>query len=258
MIFRPTTLAAGWRSVALAASKDKDRPILTGVLVEQYAEGLRLVATDSYMALHAFVPSLEAEIGFDPEPLLDESPIASCIVADPDGRGRGLLAYAAQLAAKDNLGEIRVDLGVIAHEDEDAPSFAGMEARWCVIEVSERERVKLRLIEGEYPAWRALFAGHEAEETKNVALNLELLARLSKLPKITGCKVLRWEFHGETAAAAVTLDESFPHVSGLVMPCRWDVYDNKPEPPEDDPTDGMDPLETSTIESDSNEIEPGA
>lgn len=256
MIFTPSTLAAGWRSVALAASKDKDRPILNGILVEQYATGLRLVATDSYMVLHTFVPTLRAEADYDPEPTIDEAPITSCIVSDPDGRGRGLLAYAAQLEGKQLLSEIRVDLGVIAQEDENNPSFAGMEARWCIVEVSERERVKLRLTEGEFPNWRALFVGHEAEETKQVALNLELLARLAKLPKITGRGVLGWEFHGETKSAAVSLLDSFPYVSGLVMPCRWDVYENRPAP--DDETDGQEAIETAAIESGAREIGPGA
>lgn len=44
------TLARAWLSVALASSKDTGRPQLDRtVLVEQYREGLRLVATDSHV-----------------------------------------------------------------------------------------------------------------------------------------------------------------------------------------------------------------
>ncbi len=41
-------LAAALRQVVPAASSDDARPILTGVLVTAEADGLRLVATDSY------------------------------------------------------------------------------------------------------------------------------------------------------------------------------------------------------------------
>ena len=248
MIFQPATLARGWRSVALAGSKDAARPILTGIYVEQYATGFRLVATDSYMLLHTFVPTLEAERDFEPEPSIDEAPLASCVVADPDGRGLGLLAYAQKLATKDapELDEISVDLGVIAQEDEDAPAFAGMEARWCVITISERERVKLRLIEGEYPNWRGLLLGLDAEETKQVGLHLDRLATLAKLKKTAGESVLGWSFQGENKPARVELVNSFPHISGLVMPCQWNVYDNEPVPEkakDDDEIDGQEAID---------------
>lgn len=229
MIFYPSTLAKGWRSVALAASSDKDRPLLCGVLVEQYPEGVRLVATDSYMLLTSWVPNLEAERDLKPEPGLDESPIATAVVLDPHGRGKGLLAHAQQLAADEAIDEIRLDLGVVAVEDPNAPEFAGMEPRWCVIEVSERERVKLRLCEGEYPTWRSLMVGRDPIATERVALNPDLLARLAKLGKIQAETRLGLSFTGQDKPVAVDLIDSHPFVSGLAMPCRWDLAANEPE-----------------------------
>lgn len=229
MIFFPSTLAKGWRSVALAASSDKARPILCGVQVEQYPEGVRLVATDSYVLLSSWVPNLEAERDLKPEPGMDEPPMATAIVLDPHGRGKGLLAHAQQLAVDDGIDEIRMDLRVVAVEDPDAPGFAGMEPRWCVIEVSERERVKLRLCEGEYPNWRRLLDGLTPQASERVALAPDLVARLATLGKIQKETRLGWTFTGEDKPVAVDLIDSHPFVSGLAMPCRWDLETNAPE-----------------------------
>ncbi len=45
--------------VLVAASNDASRPILTGVLIENYEEGLRLVATDSYRLAIRNLPGLQ-------------------------------------------------------------------------------------------------------------------------------------------------------------------------------------------------------
>lgn len=230
MIFYPATLAKGWRSVAIAASTDKARPILTGVYVEQYRTGLRLVATDSYMMLVTWVPSYDAERSFDPEPPMTEAPDATAIVLDPDGRGRGLLAHAQQLAARDEITEMRVDLGVIMVEDEDAPRLAGMEPRWCVIEIPERERVKLEIAEGStYPNWRSLIIGGPSPvPSQHIALAPNMVERLAKLGKIQAETRLGFTFTGDDKPVLMDLVDSFPFVSGLVMPCLWDVDSNKP------------------------------
>lgn len=247
MIFHPSTLAAGWRGVALAAAKGAERPALASIRVEQYPHGVRLVASDSYMLLTTWVPDRTAEDEFLPEPDDDEAPIAVATVMDPHGRGKGLLAHAQQLAKADppEITEVHLSLGVVI-EDTASPSLAGMETRWCIIEISERERVKLQLYDGEYPTWRSLFLGYQSEETKAVALNLEILAKLAKLPKITGHGVLGWEFGGANKMARVELLDSFPAIAGVVMPCRWDLDRNAPA---DQDPDLDDVIDVEVIES---------
>lgn len=228
MIFYPITLSKGWRSVALARSGDKARPALTGIHVESHDAGIRVVATDSYMMLSAWIPNVEAERDFEPEPTIDAAPVATTTVLDPHGRGLGLLAHAAKLHQDDEIDEIRIQLGVSLSDESDAKPFDGMEVTWCVIEVADRERVKLPIYEGEFPQWRRLLAHHNAEETKQVLLNLELLGRLAKLPKLTGENGLAWTFGGANGAARVELVNSFPFVEGVVMPCRWDIDADRP------------------------------
>lgn len=236
MHFAPGTIARGWRSVALAASKDDARPILTGIYVEQYGTGLRLAATDSHVLLHTFIPNQQAELDFEPEPELDDAPLYSCIVSDPHGRGKGLLAHAAKIA--DEIESVRVDLGVVVNETENAPSFAGMEARWCVVEISERERVKLQLIEGVFPEWRKLLLGLSGVATANVAMAPDKLVQVAALGKINKETRLGFTFTGPDKPVGLELIDSHPFVSGLVMPCRWDLAANAPdndgaEPPEE-------------------------
>lgn len=231
MIFSPSTLAKGWRCVAVAASKDSARPILTGVFVEQYRSGVRLTATDSYMLLTTWVPNFEAERDFDPEPPLDEAPIKSAIVLDPDGRGKGTFAYAQKLAANHEIDEIRLDLGVQIVEDETNPGFAGMEPTWCVIEINDRERLKLKVCDGAYPNWRALTTGLTPIESLRIALSPAMLERVAKLGTIQKETRVGLTFTGEDKPAMFELIDSFPFVSGIVMPYRWDLDDNKPETP---------------------------
>lgn len=230
MIFNAHTLAKGWRSVAIASGSDKYAPALDhAVFIEQYSNGVRLVATDSTVLLHTWCPTAEAEEEFwyDP-PEWDDVPLATAVALDPHGRAKGFLAHAQQLAGDDNAGmiEISLDLGVVVEEHE--PRIAGLAPTWCILEMRKRERLQLRLYEGEWPNWRALYLGVVPQATAMVALNLEVAGRLAKLAKIHGTTRLGYHFAGPMAMAKVELLESIPEIHGLVMPCRWDLANNQP------------------------------
>ena len=102
--------------VLVAASNDASRPILTGVLMENYEEGLRLVATDSYRLAIRNLPGLE--VGD-----------AALIPA------RGLKELARTVAAE----QVRVAI----RERE-------------VVFASDRGSLSIRLIEGTFPNYRQL------------------------------------------------------------------------------------------------------
>ncbi len=102
--------------VLVAASNDASRPILTGVLMENYEEGLRLVATDSYRLAIRNLPGLE--VGD-----------AALIPA------RGLKELARTVAAE----QVRV---AIRERD--------------VVFASDRGSLSIRLIEGTFPNYRQL------------------------------------------------------------------------------------------------------
>ena len=102
--------------VLVAASNDASRPILTGVLMENYEEGLRLVATDSYRLAIRNLPGLQVAD-------------AALIPA------RGLKELARTVAAE----QVRVAI----RERE-------------VVFASDRGSLSIRLIEGTFPNYRQL------------------------------------------------------------------------------------------------------
>jgi hypothetical protein len=233
VIFSPFLLARGWLSVAIASSKDDDRPALSRtVLVEQHSTGVRIVATDSYVLLHTWIP--DDEHPWETAPGIDEAPTSTAVVRDPHGRGKGFLHHALQLASaaeKDDLAEapeIHLDLGVVLVEDSERPSFAEMAPSWCVLEMPDKERLKLPLYEGDYPNWRPLMARFEAEPTELVALTPEIIGRLEKLGKLQPDSKFGFRFGGPDKAMDFELLHAEQPVTGRVMPCRWDVVENRP------------------------------
>jgi DNA polymerase-3 subunit beta len=111
--------AEGLRQVVPAASRDDARPILTGVLVASTAEGVRLVATDSYR------------------------------LAVRDLAGVSLLPEGQKvLVGAKGLGELQRLLG-----DEDVEVFLG--ERYVTFRLATTE-VSARLIEGDFPNYQQL------------------------------------------------------------------------------------------------------
>ncbi len=248
MIFDADDFATAWLSVAYAASDDKSRPVLCKtVLVEEYSHGVQLISTDSYMLLRAWVPVLEHD--WDPPPTLDDAPMRATIVSDPDGRGKALLQYCRQLAARARKKpgveppDLRVEVGVkYIDPDAAAPTFEGLEPLWVKFDLPDAEQVRLQIVDAEYPTWRTLVGDVDAQETKHVALNPEILSRLVKVSNLHDGKAWQWEWCGEIRPAIVSVRESDPHISGLVMPCRWDLDEDAPyvDPtPSDDEMDGQ-------------------
>src|SRR4051812_30904743 len=91
-------LGMAWRASQIVASDDKNRPVLyRSALWEGFeGHGLRLVSTDSYVLVRAWVPFEEGNM----EPDLDEVPEYTFVVSDRDRRGLGLLKYIAKLHKK--------------------------------------------------------------------------------------------------------------------------------------------------------------
>lgn len=242
MMFDARYVARSWLAVGLASASDRDRPALHRTIhIEEFAAGLRLVATDSYLLLHSFVPSLDH--GLADEPGIDEAPSVTATAIDPHGRAKGFMAHMLKLARQaeednDDSIDVRVRLNVLGASDDDgqrAQSFAGMEALSVVVELPDKERVVLDSYEGDWPAWRAVWGTFRPVETNVVALNPDVVGRLAKLGNVCEGRALRWSFGGQDKAARVDVLNAEPPVDGLVMPVRWDFDAN--EPREETPPD---------------------
>lgn len=235
MRFDAPTLARAWLSVAQASSADKDLPTLNKtVAIEEYLHGVRLVATDRFVLLTAWVPNIDTDT--DAEPSLDEAPDRTVISADTDGRGRNLLGYVLSLANRDEHYtegdlEIRVsfDVRLPAGSGGDDATLEGMDPIYTVFDVPDTEKVWVPVMQADYPEWRTIVHGFMTEMTDKISFNPELVERVTKVRKWSD-GYLYWSFGGPDRASMVDYRDSDPHVSGVVMPVRWLTPGEEPTP----------------------------
>ena len=180
MKFDVPNLARGWLSVAQASANDKDLPTLhRTVAMEVFPNGLRLVATDRYILLTAWVPDLaDAD-----EPELSILPDRVVVAQDADGRGKvgdySHTCWPSRRAWSERDRELQwgelvatIDFDVRLPEGIDPQeTLEGLEPTFAVIEVPDMERVWLPVVESLYPAWRSIVGGHEAVVTDTITLH---------------------------------------------------------------------------------------
>lgn len=226
MRFDAPYFAQAWLSVALASSRDKDLTTLNRtVAIEEYLHGVRLVATDRFVLLTAWVPNLDTDS--DREPELDEVPDRTVVARDDDGRCKSLLGYTLTLANREDsysYGDLELRLTFDArlpagHEGNDQ-TLEGMDPVFTIFEVPDTEKVWCPVLEALYPDWRNIRHGFTGKSTKRLVLNPELVERVAKVRKYSTGN-LHWEFGGPERAAFIDFADSDPHITGVVMPVRW-------------------------------------
>ncbi|WP_372733584.1 hypothetical protein [Nocardioides sp.] len=235
MRFDAPTFAHAFLAVFNAAGTDKDLTVLyKAVAIERYTHGVRLVATDRFMLLTAWVP----DVSDHPEPQVDELPERTVIAADTDGLARHLLGHVISLANRDEFYQpgtlqVHMDFDVRIPPGVGEPeTLEGLEPTFVVFDVPDVERVYLPAV-GDFAAdWRRIVIDHQGEETKQIGLNPEFMERLGKVRKHAE-GTMTWRFGGTENPALVDWEDSLPHVMGVVMPRRR--LDN--DPSEDEATE---------------------
>lgn len=251
MRFDAARLALAWLSVAQASGSDTTLPTLDRtVALELYDDGVRLLATDRYVLLTAWVPTIDARN--EDAPHVSELPNRTVVTQDSDRRGKGLLEYALKLTKLGKPGEERfygdlvveleLDVRLPIEAGQDQP-LEGLEPTYAVLTMPDRSQEHLPIVVSDYPDWRPLLHDFEAVTTERVGLPLERLARLGALGRWNDGP-LRWTFGGAGKVARVALvpDEERtsqdlkggryqrrPYVEGLVMPARWTLPGEAPE-----------------------------
>ena len=217
MRFNAHTLSKSWLSVAIAASDDDARPVLhRTTLVEEFDEGVRLVATDSYLLLKAWVPF--ADLDDDPdEPPIDELPTSVAICADRDKRVLALMKY-LQTVTKDELEDthVRVDFEITKTDVES--TLEGIAPSAIRMHVSTRydEAIESPVFEGVFPNWRPLMRGHVWTQTALFALGTLTITKLGKLSALWKHAAIEFKLGGKVGVARILVGDS--GVEGLVMP----------------------------------------
>lgn len=238
MRFDAPTLALAWLSVTQASGSDKTLPTLDRtVAIEQHPGGVRLVATDRFILLTAFVADLDSH---HEAPGFADAPERTVITQDTDARGKGLLGYALKLAKLntddaspygDLTVELEFDVRLPPGVNQDVP-LDGLEPTYAVLTMPDRSQEHLPIIVSDYPDWRALLSGFRPIPTDVINLPLDRLYRLGGLRR-WNLGPLRWQFGGPTSVAMVTLAEHgaerAPFIEGLVMPSRWVMPGEEPE-----------------------------
>jgi hypothetical protein len=220
LTFDAGTLARGWLATIAASANDENVPVLDGtLLIETFSDGARLTATDRTILLTTWIPSTDST---DDEQGLDVAPESVTVVRDPDGRGKALLSYLRKLATKAAKEDALVlpvatlHVGVPAEEGDEA-GFPGMELDTVVIEYPEHERVVLPTVDGTFPNYRTLLAGHTPKRTDRIAFSPLNLERLAQVGKVLGAMV-HTTLAGPKSAVAVEVGTVAPVVRGVVMP----------------------------------------
>jgi len=244
MRFDGPALAHAWLAVFAAAETNKNGPgeLYKTIAIEEFYNGVRLLATDRRIMLTAWVPDLDSDFS---TPGSDEVPDRVIVARDDDGRARSILGYvltlhqrmkAEDLDVPDGTIEVRLEFDVRLPAGMPFSTdgmLEGLEPKYTVISMPDVEKVYLETQQGiTYPNWRPVFAGHTPRRTDKIMLDPELVERLAKVRKHAEGSLL-WSFGGADRVARVWFTESDPRIEGVVMP-RRDLDDTKPDATVDD------------------------
>ena len=220
MNFNAWGLAKAWNSVAQAQSADKARPALyRTTLIEQYPQGVRLVATDSFVLLKAWVPDVDNAGAVEPD--ADTEPEASVVCMDRDRRVSGLMTYAMHQTAGDGPETpmtMTLQLGTMRPGSQMELSGMAQSAVAFQFGYEYDERIESPIFDGAFPPWKGLWYAHEPAPTMAIAFGANALARLGKLSGVWGKASVRFILGGQVGVAKFTLDAPDVNVEGLAMP----------------------------------------
>ena len=227
--FNAWNLARSWASVALAQGEDDSRPVLyRTTLIEIFPEGIRLLSTDTFVLLKAWVTNLDHEDA--PEPLIEELPMSVAICRDLDHRVLGMMKYAQKITKDDGL-DTRLSMEfAIGDQSAEGNTLEGLAASTVHFRIVEKydESIETPVFEGAYPNWRPMWAGHKWAPASAIGFGANGILRLGNLSKLWDKAVIRFELGGNIGVAKIRIEgPSDVNVTGLVMPTG--------RPGEDDP-----------------------
>lgn len=232
--FNAWNLARSWASVALAQGEDDGRPVLyRTTLIESFPTGIRLLSTDTFVLLKAWVPNVDNSDAV--EPLIEELPDEAAICRDLDHRVLGLMKYAQKLTKEDGLDTpITMEFAVGAPSEESVRNtLEGLAASTVHFRIVEKydESIETPIFEGVFPNWRGLWSAHKWLPAAQIGFGANGILRLGNLSKLWDKAVIQFELGGPVGVAKIKIEgPSDVNVTGLVMPTgRPDSESNVPE-----------------------------
>jgi hypothetical protein len=119
-------------------------------------------------------------------------------------------------------------LGVNLDEDENTRPLEGLESRWVVIELPDREKLTLTAYEGKFPDWRTPLSRFEADTVPGFALSAWVTAVLADLMKVNPDLNVVVSHGGQNRLSKIMLARSEQYVEGGIMPVRWNFETDAP------------------------------
>ncbi len=245
MDFDAQDFAVGYRSVAVAAGKSVDPSISRNVLFEVYPPGVRLVAFDGQMLTVSWVSRRDEMYDV---PGVDEAPEETLLVHDPNGRAKGLLAYAEgwqrQLPAMSDDPSEAPRLTLTVSTETAEGTLAGLGARLVTLELEHRERLTLDVSDYTFPEWRHAWDGYQRGTVEHLPVDGVALEKATRLAKITGSPI---GFEFGTPSTRLVAINGEPSVEGLLFGAYWNLDENTPVD-RPDPSSDDDPAEDEFLE----------
>ena len=256
MVFDAFDLSRAWLSVAVSG-EDAESPVLyRTVLVESFPKGVRLISTDGWILIHAWVPLVDFGRGENPRlsmPALHRKPAASVIVADHDGRVGSFMKWLRSETNGQPEGKaepVDVDL-LVKVDNSDSGVFAGMEPKIARFEVVGKERITASTVDAVFPNWRdlvtrrpgsyeRLIGAAEPVEGLTVGFGPFGVLRLGGMAKLWGGAPLRCSLFGPMDPVAFTVESSLCAIEGIAMPVRLAGNDDPTPPGVIDPSEPAD------------------
>lgn len=248
--FDGEALAKAWLAVTVASGRNPDQSTIDQtVCIEWHEDGIRLIATDTWMIAWAWVPLDRS--GIEP-PGPGDKPEVVTIASDIPQRGAGLFAHVAKVTKGDKARPVDMLLAVEHVPRPDTLLAAmGEEQRVLTIELPGTERVILPCPSGEFPSWRkVMFIERQGMANSTLRLGAELLARTAKVAKIIGADTvdLRPTAEGLVEFEVWPEDDDLPPVQGVfagnAIPAIQ-TADHEDEPDEGDHDDEAGPWPTT-------------
>lgn len=230
--FNAWNLARSWASVALAQGEDDGRPVLyRTTLIESFATGIRLLSTDTFVLLKAWVPNVDHPDSL--EPLVEELPDDVAICRDLDHRVLGLMKYVQKITKEDGLDTpVTMEFAVGAPSEEaQRNSLEGLAASTVHFRIVEKydESIETPIFEGVFPNWRPLWNGHKWQPAGQIGFGANGILRLGNLSKLWDKAVIQFELGGQVGVAKIRIEgPSDVNVTGLVMPTGRAEADTPP------------------------------
>lgn len=224
--------ALAWLNAAVACGQNKERPALfRTVRIEFFKAGVQFIGCDGTMLFRTWAPY--SDIGDLPAPMPEpeKEPVDAVTVKDFDQFALSFMKTLLGATAGENARILEL-VFCIDRVEAEQPALGAEVAKYVLTLTALGQRLSCQLYDGQFPAWRALQLGLQADEVvEGMTLAPKMFKAVGKLRGVVGVDCT---FLGEAKAIEVKSVHGSVPFAGLLAPMRRPTDRQKPEPDEED------------------------